>query len=605
MNYSEKIIMREDQKKEHEIFIDEELSGLLDLSGEAAGAETSPHWSSIYIPLGCTDIYSVVWTVDNPDNERLAFLDAGQLSKPFRLAQIFGKNKIEAAYSKVRTTKEGPKSSPDFDAFAMELVENCRAKGCYSGYREVSAGVWLAPDDENVLVVNSKTLKRSDGKPIGRMEGGRREIYKTGGDFGDPLATPPAETSAVREILRALRTWGWENRSDALLMLGWLACASYTGALKWRPHIYLTAEPGFGKSGLQRLIFNLKPKDDAEERGVLDGGTTEAGLRQKIKSKALALIIDEREVSDEKKDGAFDQLLTSASSGSTVAKGTANQFGREDDVAFSAFMTGVNPPARSAALASRCVVLTFDKRPCGGGSTLPSLLKNETSARKLQHPLFSRMLLAWPAYCKNLEEVRESLAQSGCDGRIQDTYGTLIAGAITMRFAKVLTRRWIDRIVKGFNLTKHIDASTRSAKADCLSHILEQNLRDEVDTGSALYPVRGPVAEVATKALFGDEPEKRAFIVALERVGLKPKMGSDGQILLFIANRHDQLSKLLTGTAWTKTYAQQLHRIEGVEKSDSVIRLCGRSTKGRWIPTGIFPEAWVPAAEAAEDKSPF
>lgn len=137
------------------------------------------------------------------------------------------------------------------------------------------------------------------------------------------------------------------------------------------------------------------------------------------------------------------------------------------------------------------------------------------------------------------------------------------------------------RYAKG--LTKRPDGEAPSG-LDCLGHLLNRRIK----TSCREFSCRELVVEATVKR---KAPSRTAILEPqrlLEELGLKSKTGSDGQILLFIANRHDQLSKFWTGTAWTKTYAQQLHRIEGVEKSDSVIRLCGRSTKGRWIPTGIF-----------------
>ena len=76
-----------------------------------------------------------------------------------------------------------------------------------------------------------------------------------------------------------------------MLLAGWVALAPTCGCLDWRPHIWLTGGAGTGKSLIHRFISPL-----LHDMGVpVSGNTTEAGLRQTLKSDALPVVFDEAE----------------------------------------------------------------------------------------------------------------------------------------------------------------------------------------------------------------------------------------------------------------------------------------------------------------------
>ena len=111
-----------------------------------------------------------------------------------------------------------------------------------------------------------------------------------------------------------------------MLLAGWIALAPICGALDWRPHIWLTGGAGTGKSAiLDRFISPL-----LHDMGVhVSGNTTEAGLRQTLKSDALPIIFDEAE-SNEKADQTRMQSIlalarvASSETNAQMIKGSPN-----------------------------------------------------------------------------------------------------------------------------------------------------------------------------------------------------------------------------------------------------------------------------------------
>ena len=109
---------------------------------------------------------------------------------------------------------------------------------------------------------------------------------------------PPLSDSAAYEILELAQRFQWDVQASGMLLAGWVALAPICGALDWRPHVWLTGGAGTGKSAiLDRFVSPL-----LADMGVhVSGNTTEAGLRQTLKSDALPIIFDEAE-SNEKAD---------------------------------------------------------------------------------------------------------------------------------------------------------------------------------------------------------------------------------------------------------------------------------------------------------------
>jgi putative DNA primase/helicase len=75
------------------------------------------------------------------------------------------------------------------------------------------------------------------------------------------------------------------------LLAGWIVLAPFSGALRWRPHIWVTGTAGAGETTVVNDI--IKPLV-AVAVGA-EGPTTEAGLRGELKGAALPVLFDEVE----------------------------------------------------------------------------------------------------------------------------------------------------------------------------------------------------------------------------------------------------------------------------------------------------------------------
>ena len=60
----------------------------------------------------------------------------------------------------------------------------------------------------------------------------------------------PARIDKAKDIARAVLLYRWASQDDGRRFLGWIVAAMVGGALEWRPHLWLTAPAGTGKTWL-------------------------------------------------------------------------------------------------------------------------------------------------------------------------------------------------------------------------------------------------------------------------------------------------------------------------------------------------------------------
>ena len=148
-------------------------------------------------------------------------------------------------------------------------------------------------------------------------------IYEQGAPLGFDASNPlsSAEASKLLELTKMVR---WEREVNAHLLAGWCVVATICGALKWRPHIWITGGAGTGKTWILGAI--VKPLLNTIALFV-QGSTTEPGLRQALKTDALPVAFDEAEGGDTRNDQERMQSVlnlmraASAEDGGNMIKG--------------------------------------------------------------------------------------------------------------------------------------------------------------------------------------------------------------------------------------------------------------------------------------------
>jgi putative DNA primase/helicase len=134
-----------------------------------------------------------------------------------------------------------------------------------------------------------------------------RHIYQRLKRLEGPCRVEPLTVQEAAVIVGIANRFRWEVPASGTLLLGWAVLAPICGALRWRPHLWLTAGAGSGKSQiLDRFVAPLL----GDLSLVVVGATTEAGLRQTICCDAVPVVFDEAE-SNEKGDQQRMQAILS------------------------------------------------------------------------------------------------------------------------------------------------------------------------------------------------------------------------------------------------------------------------------------------------------
>ena len=321
------------------------------------------------------------------------------------------------------------------------IVSESKRIGTYQPGRLRGRGVWR--DDEKPLVHLGDRLLPPHGKKYVRPE-----VYTSGGKIYPqlPRLDGPSRTimpvQSTRWILDLFQSLLWETSASGPLLAGWTVLAPLCGFLRWRPHVWITGPAGCGKTTIIRDI--VLPLTGGMSVYAEGSATTEAGLRQQLRSDALPVLVDEAERDSKGSRSRIEAIIrmmrSAASTSAKVYKGTQGGKGMNFEIR-SMFCLGAVGGALERPQDKQRITILHLRHP----ATLGDAERQDRHWQPLQRelnkitPLVSRMLvarsLAW-ARSGRLEELlavtRTAAAIVLGSRRAGDQYGTLLAGTFTL-----------------------------------------------------------------------------------------------------------------------------------------------------------------------------
>jgi putative DNA primase/helicase len=141
------------------------------------------------------------------------------------------------------------------DQAANALVQTCYQVGVYNPDRLRGRGAWW---DENRVVLHCGDRLVVDSQETGVADLPSRYIYEASPHIRPPAMTPLADEKAYW-IYETAKRFCWEKELSGILLAGFVALARSSGALKWRPHIWITGPRGCGKSEVLRRYVRVGP----------------------------------------------------------------------------------------------------------------------------------------------------------------------------------------------------------------------------------------------------------------------------------------------------------------------------------------------------------
>ena len=511
-------------------------------------------------------------------------------SKLSRLANLINLAPINFWEERFSTDGRNPKIKPEL---AMNwLVQASYNFGFFSNEKLRGRGAW---NDNKRIIYHAGDHLLVDGVKYSLGDIESKYIYEAGPALDYDLSNPLV-TFDSNKLLKLLEKMNWSRKIDSYLLAGWCVIAPVCGALKWRPHIWVTGSAGSGKSWTLKDIVRVLLGKTAL---AVQSQTTEAGLRQTIGADAVPVVFDEAEAEDERQQENLKNIIgyarsASSDDGGSLLKGSTGGEAKKY-IARSCFAFGsINVNITQQSDRSRITILSLN-------TVEPSPQKDKDwEALKKFHAelitedygvsLRARTLNVLPTILKNAETFGNAVTTLLGKQRTGDQLGILLAGAYSLCSLKEISYNDACKFIKNkdWNEEKELD-NTRDENR-LLSHILQRIVRVDRPNAATVERTIGQLVGITDTVIDGDVVDSVA-LAKLNQLGFKiVPLAQDGAIKPFLAisNTSTHISKMLLGTPWRTNWAKVLSRVDGAVKQEPLNFSYGFRSRAVAIPLSVI-----------------
>lgn len=441
---------------------------------------------------------------------------------------------------------------------ADAIMRACYRRGVFNPDAMRGRGVWL---DEGRRIMHLGDRLLVDGI-VTPLDGHRSPfIYEQARPLDVALGEPLTDAEC-RRILAMCEAVAWaEPVRDGRLLAGWIISALIGGALAWRPHLWILAEGGSGKSWVMENIVRPLLGSLAI---VLQGKTTEAGIRGELGHDARPVVFDEAETQSDIDRARMQQAIdlarqASSEDGGAVVKGTKEGGSRRYVIRASFLFASINAGLTQAADESRFATLNM----IGGSPDQFAALKTahvEAMIPGVAGRLLGRALAMVPTIRANADLLADAIARTGAGRRAGDTLGTLIACQMAMVDATQLTPATAQAYLDARDWLK---AAAAEAKVSpeyerAIAHLMQSEAQRITDHGRVQIITLSELVS-ACYDLSAESPlSYRDADQTLRRMGMRVM---DDRLL--IGNRSDAVAQRFRNTPWGAGWFATLARIPG------------------------------------------
>jgi putative DNA primase/helicase len=472
-------------------------------------------------------------------------------------------------------TREGVK----WVAAAASLFQQCAAVGVYSPERIRGRGAWYDAG-RSVVHLGDRLVVDGETVPI-TAPFKSRYLYQRAQALDGPGSRPLTAQEAAMVADLACR-FRWEVPASGLLLAGWATLAPICGALEWRPHAWLTGGAGTGKSAiLDKFVSPL-----LADLGLnVAGNTSEAGLRQALRSDALPVVFDEAE-SNEKQDQARMQnvlalaRVASSESHAKMLKGSPSGEVTRFHIRSMFFMSSISTALKQGADRTRFAQLTLRN-----GNDVPKAERqahweslerdlDETITPEFAVRLIARTVALIPIIRQSCKVFTRVAADAFDSQRLGDQYGTLLAGAWALMSDHVPTDAEARALIAANDWEPYSQTTEVPDEVQCIQRLLQHQIRIETDHGTFTRTM-GEVVDLAQGTEQSMDITRSTAQGALGRHGLRV---DDGHLL--VSNTAQAIRHILQDTPWAHSWATVLARLPGAERA-GVVHFKGAGAKSR------------------------
>jgi putative DNA primase/helicase len=466
----------------------------------------------------------------------------------------------------------GARGGVDWTQAASTLFSICADLGVYNPDIIRGRGAWW-DSSRPVLHLGDRIIADGKAHPALRPFDSRF-LYQRMSPLKGPGAAKPLTDAEALVICEVAERFHWEVPASGLLLAGWVTLAPVCGALQWRPHAWLTASAGSGKSAiLDRYVAPLL----ADMGLIVAGNTTEAGLRQTLRSDALPVVFDEAESNEKADQVRMQNILSlarvaSSESHATLLKGSPGGDVTRFNIRSMFLMSSIATALKQGADRSRFAQLTL-RSP----TDLPKaerIAHWEALDRDLERHitpdtalrLIARTVSLIPVIRQSVRVFSRAAAERFDSQRLGDQYGTLLAGAWSLMSSEVPTDQQARDLIDQNDWEPYSQATEVPDEQRCIHRILQHQVRVETDEKTYTRTL-GELVEIAVQHRMDRDISMRQATEVLGRHGLKVVQE---QQQLLVSNTAEALATILKDTAWSHSWATVLSRLQGATKAGTV-----------------------------------
>lgn len=476
----------------------------------------------------------------------------------------------------------GGRGGPNWTAAASSLFEQCAAIGVYSPERIRGRGAWW-DRGRSVLHLGDRLIVDGAEQSVRHPLQGSAYIYQRLASLEAAHGAEPLDDQAGNRLLDIADRFRWEVPASGLLLAGWVALAPICGALRWRPHLWLTAGAGSGKSAiLDRFVAPL-----LGEIGLsVAGNTTEPGIRQALRADARPVVFDEAESNERQDQQRMQAVLglarvASSESRASTLKGSPDGDTQRYTIRSMFLLSSIATGLKQGADKSRFAQLTLRS---------PSEMPRE---QRIQHwqsldhdldryvsdaigrRLQARTVSLIPTIRENIKTFVQVAAERFDSQRLGDQYGTLLAGAWSLQSTALVTPDDALGLINANNWEPYSQATEVPDEQRCFQRIMQHHVRVEADR-----VVTRAIGELVSIGLNHDTDQDVTPSTAHAVLGRHGIALRDGRVL--ISNTAEAIAAILRDTAWASCWPTVLARLPGAQRA-GVIRFRGAGAVSRAV----------------------
>jgi len=472
------------------------------------------------------------------------------------------------------------KTGVNWTAAASSLFERQAAAGIYSPDRIRGRGAWW-DQRQSVLHLGDRLVLAAGTASISDGVRGSRYLYQRLGALRGPGAATPLTDGEAFVIAGLSERFHWEVPASGLLLAGWAVLAPICGALDWRPHIWLTAGAGSGKSAiLDRYIAPLL----GDLALHVAGNTSEAGLRQTLRADALPVVFDEAESNERPDQQRMQAVLSlarvaSSESRAQTIKGSAEGDAQRYTIRSMFLMSSIATALKQGADKSRFAQLTLrnpNEMPKAERLAHWESLDHDLDrhiTEQIGQRLQARTISLIPTIRQSIKVLTRATAEAFDSQRLGDQYGTLLAGAWSLQSDQVITRDQSWALIEQNNWEPYSQSTEIPDEQRCLQCILQHQIRVEAD--KVVTRTIGELVELSLAYSSDIAITKHLADATLGRNGIKAE---DGRVV--ISNTANAIAAILADTPWSNCWPTVLARLPGAAKA-GVTRFKGMTGSSR------------------------